>query len=29
MLQDIEQHIYLVEKSIAWAREYKKDTDLY
>ena len=26
MLQDIEQHIYLIEKCIAWAREFNKDT---
>lgn len=26
MLQDIEQHIDLIEKSIAWAREFNKDS---
>lgn len=29
MLQDIEQHINLVEKSIAWAKEYNKDSFPY
>ena len=29
MLQDIEQHIDLIEKSIAWAREFNKDAFPY
>ena len=29
MLQDIEQHIDLIEKSIAWAREFNKDSFPY